>query len=324
MEYSSLEQSVIVTLVYYTSLEMPLSSFDVWRYRAVIDKSYRHVRLLNVVLCLEGLQESRVVSQCDGFWCLVGQERLFDVSALCRQESITKRCLLGRIGNVLLFVPFIRGIIVSGSLVYGNATPKSDLDILVIVKHGYLWTVRMFLSFVTYVLKRKRHGSKIANRVCLNHFVSDQFLQIEHESVYNAQTYTRWLPLVSSAYYRKLLQSNGAWISHYVVQHELFTTFSCWEVRKHWIFSWCRTIIVGFFEGVVRGFLGKGCEYLCERIQRWYMSSRKRADMPGRIVLTKKELEFHPDSFERHIVEHSNAQFVHYGLPISWEDSGLV
>jgi hypothetical protein len=224
----------------------------------------------------------------------------------------------------LSFVPYVRGVIVSGSLVYGNASPKSDLDILVVVKHGYLWMARFLLSLVTYSIGKKRHGTKIADRICLNHFVSDCHLTIDHHSVYNAQTYARWLPLFSSQSYRRLFKMNAFWRDQYVWNQPMYTSFSNIQVRHTLFGRWCRFLIIGIFEGIVQGSFGQRCEHILETLQRWYMSRRQRVLKAGRIVLTEKELEFHPDSFERVIIEESNTQFAERGMPITWNDSGLL
>jgi hypothetical protein len=77
-------------------------------------------------------------------------------------------------GNVLRFVPFLKMAALNGSVVRGEETKKSDIDVLIIAKSGRLYTCRFFAVLLIHLTGWRRHGKKTAGRICLNCYLNDQ------------------------------------------------------------------------------------------------------------------------------------------------------
>ena len=73
----------------------------------------------------------------------------------------------------LAILPFLNSIAITGSVAMNNATKASDLDLLIIVKPGRIWTARILAMIVTQFFGKRRYGKKITDRICLNYFIAD-------------------------------------------------------------------------------------------------------------------------------------------------------
>lgn len=319
MLFSPIEQSILATLIYHDCLGVALSSFDLWKYGVRIDDRRLSYGLREIHEALHGAALSSLLTESDGFWCFRGREELFKESARRRVESGMKRRALSRISGVFRCIPFIEGVVVSGSVAYGHARKESDLDVLIVARRGYVWTVRLLCSFVLQVLGKRRHGSLVADRVCLNHFIDNQALAISLEGMYNAQTYARWLPQYRPVCYTRLLRANVRWIERYLLFFPVVATYNRWSRER-----WERPMwFVRMIERSIPPFVGCALERACERIQRSYIRLHRRSAVGGRIVLSDSTLEFHPNSLEPLVIRRCNARFREFGLQFSWKDSGL-
>ena len=60
-------------------------------------------------------------------------------------------------------------------------------------------------------LKKRRHGKKVSDRVCLNFFVTDQSLEVITKDLFSANEYMFFFPLYGSDVYTKF-QIKNKWI----------------------------------------------------------------------------------------------------------------
>lgn len=74
---------------------------------------------------------------------------------------------------LISLVPFVRYVGLNGSLVTGNENKSSDIDFLIIAEEGKLYTVRFLVSFIIQITGWRRHGRKVANRICLNCYLDN-------------------------------------------------------------------------------------------------------------------------------------------------------
>lgn len=77
-------------------------------------------------------------------------------------------------------MPFLRGIVLNGSVAEGRASRKSDIDLLIITRQGRIFTVRLLVLVLACLCGSKR--SKDENKphpgkFCLNQFTTDQYLK---------------------------------------------------------------------------------------------------------------------------------------------------
>lgn len=86
-----------------------------------------------------------------------------------------------RTGKFLACFPYIRCVILNGSLAAGKSTEKSDIDLLIIAKPGHIFTARFFVMAFMQLFRLKRakfDSGETAGKHCLNYFLTEDNLKI--------------------------------------------------------------------------------------------------------------------------------------------------
>lgn len=82
---------------------------------------------------------------------------------------------------ILSIVPFMRAVILNGSLAAGTAKASSDIDFLIITSPGRIYTVRWLALSLLWLagLKRSRDEAKPhGGKICCNYFMTTNSLRI--------------------------------------------------------------------------------------------------------------------------------------------------
>jgi hypothetical protein len=133
-------------------------------------------------------------------------------------SKLIKRARLA--GKILRFVPFLRMAALNGSIVRGQENKESDIDILIIARAGRLYICRFFAILFIHFSGWRRHGRKIAGRICLNCFLSNKDLSIFPENKKSAskvaKAYKYLIPLVDDGSAKKFFKTN-AWFDDFKI-----------------------------------------------------------------------------------------------------------
>jgi hypothetical protein len=68
---------------------------------------------------------------------------------------------------------------VANTVATGTARQESDVDLLITVKPGRMWTARLLATGVAFAMGRFRHGQRVADRMCLSFYLADDALDLE-------------------------------------------------------------------------------------------------------------------------------------------------
>ncbi len=355
---TQLEKQIIATVVYYDILNYPLTSFEIFLY-LIKDKDskgskYLLSKIVNVLDDSEFLKEN--LGQKLGFYFLndyrgfhspvrAVEPRLQDfastVSQPCRTMELSLDIVQERLGRkkiaddkwkkakkifwIMQIIPFTKLVMASGSFALGNTRKDSDIDLMIVAQKGRIWTVRTFFTILTFVLGVRRYKNKTEDKICLNHYITDQSLRIPFESLYTVQLYYHILSVYNSkkdkAMFRKFQEAN-AWMKNYLENYEFSEIESCRSIKRN------RTLglVAKSFEFILFGKIGDYFEKKMSKIQ----SERIKKDplnlkKGGRITISDDQLEFHPDSHESHIIPKFNQKMQELGILefVSQKDSGL-
>jgi len=168
---------------------------------------------------METLADSEVkkeIGESRGFYLLKGREELADHRILCNKIAIRKIKKLQPIVRILRFIPFVKMIGITGKLAMKMPNKDSDWDVLVITKKGRIWTGRTLITLFLHLLGKRRHGKKIKDRICLNHFITDESLKVSTKSVsffFSAHEYFSLLPIFDTGVFNKF-QLKNSWIKN--------------------------------------------------------------------------------------------------------------
>ncbi len=228
---------------------------------------------------LNFLETSPEISTEYGFYFLKGRE---DLARQRLENNFFAAKRFKRAKKYLPFLrhmPFIRGAALSGSEAMGNSRPDSDIDLFILAKKNRVWLARLFATAYFQILGMRRHGKKISDRFCLNHYVGEGKYLDKDQNLYTAVEYVSLIPYFGGRAIFEFQKRNIGWIRNYLRQPHI-----CYcETAEHSIFQ-------KIFEFLLGGFIGSALE----RLARFFEKARIRS-LPG-IIIEEDELSFHPQS----------------------------
>lgn len=326
---SDLRDPILATLAYYDIFDIPLTLFEIYKFiinpsrfsRMPIGES---ITLGQINEEVRGLLKNGTIQAQNGFYFLPGRERLYDLRIKREKIAAKKWKKFLRISQWFQAVPYLRGIMASGSMALGNTDPDSDFDVIAVAAAGRLYTCRIFLSLMASLFnaRRKRFDKTASDKFCFNHYITDNALTIRHESLYNAQTYIHLKPaLIKNELFEDFYVSN-LWLNKYVYNFRPANQFIRRNAKRNIILC----SIASAAEFILNNRLGDRLENIFKNYQHNRIKSNPITyEKGGRIIFTDNELEFHPHSFEGFVIKRYNTALKNLWLvPIQEEkDSGL-
>jgi hypothetical protein len=311
--------NILATLAYYDILDQPLKLEEIssrlisFRHLFTIEAETLDYDLEDVHRELERLTIAGPIDFCEGYYFLFGREYL--VPLRLKREKIAKNKwrITKKAISWLRLVPYLRAIFASGSLAINNTDELSDLDVLIVVKHGRIWLARFFIVIMLELLHVRRRGhDKIApDKICPNHYITDESLAIAFQSIYNAQTYSNLVPIyVRDETLTEKFKKENSWVLDYVEN---------WATNPG---NERNTQSAGFKEAIakiVEKFLDLTLGFYLEGLARVYQTKRIVHNQPagptgGHIVFNDQQLAFHPSSIEDGIIQAYNLRLMRLGI----------
>ncbi|MEI7890365.1 MAG: hypothetical protein WCI36_00185 [bacterium] len=220
-----LNKNILATIIYYDALDYPLTVFEIWKYLIRTDYSIEvgdvfAPTLLDVIKHIYDKHLAKFIEHSSGFYFLKGRGFLVEKRIVAGKISTVKIRKLQRIVNLLRFVPFVRMIGVTGALAMKNAKKSSDLDLLIVLQAGKIWTGRTLVTMLLHLVGKRRHGKNIADRACLNFFVTEESLEIITKDLFSANEYMFMFPLFGWEVFNRF-QMKNQWIKNMKPNYDL-------------------------------------------------------------------------------------------------------
>lgn len=299
-----LAQSIFDTVRFFDLYDMPVTTTQIWCHLVVSKSGYLHhpaLREVQQLLASSLFLRDRIGMQW-GYFFLIGRQHLVRQRLVRHSIAQDKWKILLRCIPLLASMPFVRALAGSGSLAQDNTKPSSDLDVLVIVREGRIWTARLLLILMAGLLGRRRkyYDRSAPDMICLNHYLVDSSLLVasEIQNVAMAMQYASLVPVYNEYAMRKFCQRNAYWIDAHV-RMPLHP-----DVRHRY------TIILGSITALFKrqlelllaepmgDYVEEFAEYLQRTVIQWHSRGlpAEASAKVGRIALSSSELAFHPDT----------------------------
>jgi len=215
--FDQLEKNILNTTIYYDILNSPLTSFEVWKYLLAENSC----TLGDVVEALESDELKNRIEEYRGFYFLKGRKELVEKRIQNDKNSIVKYKIAERVTWWLRFVPFVRMVAVTGTLAMKNCEKNSDIDFLVVLEKGRIFTGRLLVTAIVHLLGKRRYGKKIKNRICLNYFIATGNLEIKRQELFSANEYSFIYPLFGYSVFQIFCETNITWIKKFKPNWEI-------------------------------------------------------------------------------------------------------
>jgi hypothetical protein len=323
----SLERPIVATLAYYGAFQWPLTLTELHERLVPGTRLDEHrasrPNLHELAEVTETLVAAGTIRTALGMYGPADMnEEVFTGRVAREKEQAQKWRRVRRYAWWLQGVPYVRALLGSGSLALGNTGPDSDWDVFVIARRGRLYTARAFLLATAFLMRRLRtkRDSVAPDKFCFNHYVTTDGLAIRHRSLFTAHAICWLVPLHDPYGYLGRLRQANTWI-HDFVPGDSGTLF----VRRQMPRSRLLGAMHRMAEAILNTMPG---DWLERGLRRWQrgriMHEPITHERGGRVIADDRELEFHPHSAERLVLDRYNAALAGLGVKRRETDSGLT
>jgi release factor glutamine methyltransferase len=149
----------------------------------------------------------------DGDFCFVrGRESLVGVRKIRQRQSSE---LVEKYHGNLMYIarlPFVRTVILTGSIAFDNAVENDDLDLMLITSPNRAWIVDLYNLCIVRILHEKI--LKRSRGICINYVVDQAKLTVPERDFFTAHQLTHMKPVYDEGVLESYIESNS-WIRGY-------------------------------------------------------------------------------------------------------------
>ncbi len=220
LELNKDEKNIVYTLAYYNALDYLPTRFFLWRNLINVEQVERRRTFLETEKVLDFLIEKGEILERNGLLLLSSavEEKKFPrefYRARIRKNKISAKKIKKVRGWVraLIKMPYLREMLLVGTLMLKNSDKKSDWDVISVMRQNRIWLGRFFLTLWLQILGKRRTDKRIENRFCLNQFLVEGSLVSLEKSQFMANELLLAVPLLSGSSVKdKIIKSNMFWL----------------------------------------------------------------------------------------------------------------
>jgi len=293
MKLQTLEQSILFTISYFDVFEYPLTHWEVWRYlfcyKAELDE---------VIEKLDELIRLGRIEMKNGFYFLPGKSNLVEKRAEKYEisEKFWRKAIFAI--KILSYLPFIKTISVVNLSSFFNCEKGSDIDLFIITEKNKIWTARFLSTFLMHILGLRRYKRKIAKRICLSYYISEEKMNLEYTNpekykIFLAFWIAQHAPVLNyNKTFEKFYKENR-WIADYLPNSSYIAT----DYYINFIFPLFANQIRSFLYYILKPHF---IEKILKLIQYYKIQrTHKKIGSPSSVMYTDYILKFHTFEWKR-------------------------
>jgi predicted nucleotidyltransferase len=285
---ASLRKSVIRTLAYYDIFSYPLTASEVYHNLRENHTTADEVRKVLEVLCTD-----KIIFKNNEFYLLTNDEKYIHRRKEGNKLAEKRLKTAHRVSSLISRFPFVRGILLSGSISKGFMEEDSDIDYFVVTHPNRVWFSRLLLMLFKKIFLL--NSKKI---FCINYFVDSETLEIQEKNIFTATELVTLLPTFGTDVYNELYEKN-IWIKQYYPNFPKRETDNVINRRN------------GFFKSLIEKLLGnklgdKFDDFAMSLFNKFYKIRYKnynREDFKLAFKFSKKESKHHPKFFQKRALQ---------------------
>lgn len=206
IEVGSLEKGILLALLYFDIFDYPLTESE------VADFSPLPV-IGDLKSTLDSLVERKIIYRFDGFYTPRNNHQLIPRRTSGNRLANHHLKIARRISKYISMFPFVRSVLLSGSISKGYMDEQSDIDYFIITAPNRLWIVRTAMAFFRRVLLLNSR-----KYFCTNYFIDSDHLEITEKNMFTAIEVATLKPMVGAKCIHDF-QSTNKWSDRYLPNH---------------------------------------------------------------------------------------------------------
>jgi hypothetical protein len=245
--------SLVLTLAYFSIFRHPLSEEELL-------SNAHFVPLPSSVgrNAIQDLLRQGILERSESFICLRGENALAGIRSDRSSRALLWQKHIEPAVQTMSQIPFLRGLLISGSLSKGTQDVDGDIDFLVLTTADRLWTARFFASLQLRLIpkyKRKHY--------CLNYWLPENHLFVSDRTLFSATEIAFLKPAMNTDLCNRFFEKN----------HWVKTFYPNWKPPEDLVAANKSSYRKRLLEWLLSGSLGDLFE---SRIRRWLMNRYKR------------------------------------------------
>lgn len=287
LQLKELDASILRSLLYADLFKYPLKPGEIARRcdqpGVDVEEVESHLRVL---------EEKKLVRK-EGYFYYLGEENGKVNRRLAGNALASKRMEKAlRVSRFIGKFPYVRAVMLSGSLSKDYMEPDSDIDYFIVTEPGRLWVARTFLVLYkkTFLLNSHKH-------FCVNYFVDSHHLEIEDKNLFTATEVVTLAPATNYPLYSKFRSENG-WADRTYPNYGLRAEEACKPHPQAW---WGRA-----WEKLLSGKLGERLDTWCLKrtLLRWQKKFPDFTQEKFDLALRSKKYvsKHHPSHFQEKVM----------------------
>jgi hypothetical protein len=257
---AQLQHAVLAVLRYFEIFKHPLTNKEIEQFLPLSPVGAATLQVILTNMVAKGQiwhHENMYLSQPAPEW--VGQRQEKNQRAL---QVLPKAY---KMGHFIGRFPFVKAVMVSGSLSKQCMPADGDVDFFIITQPGRLWLARTLLVVFKKVFLLNSHKF-----FCINYLIDTDHLEVEEKNLFTATECATLLPVYNKVYYERFMAANQWVHQQYYPQMPLRPTDAVVPESKpplkragEWLLSgrlgqwadhWAMRFTVGFWRRKFRHF----------------------------------------------------------------------
>ena len=223
MNLSTLEQTILRTIVYFDLFSYSLTELEIWKWQlhdrnyesGIMNQGYRLAEIVETIEKSEALKN--VLDFNNGFYYLKGRGELVEERKRRYVVSDHKFKRAKFWIGFLQYAPFVRAIAICNNLSYHNAKDSSDIDLLVTTEPEHIWTARFFLTGFLKLFRLRPGDRENYDGLCPSFFVSSRALDMESLALKGGDLHFAFLtnditPIAGQKKYFEKFSADNLWV----------------------------------------------------------------------------------------------------------------
>jgi predicted nucleotidyltransferase len=282
-----LKRSIIRTLAYYDIFSYPLTADEIY-----YNLDENHTSPEEVKTELESLYSNQLIQFKGKFYLLKNDDSYIKRREAGNELALKRLKTARRVSGFISRFPFIRGILLSGSISKGFMEEDSDIDYFVITHPNRVWFSRLML-----MLFKKLFLFNSKKIFCINYFVDSENLEIKEKNIFTATELVTLLPTFGRDIYEELYTKNN-WVKQFFPNYPKRETREVLDRKNGVIKSLLEKILGRKFGDKIDDF----AMALFDRFNKVKYKDYDKEEFKIAFKSSKKESKHHPKFFQKKVL----------------------
>jgi Nucleotidyltransferase domain. len=295
-----MNREVLTTLLYFDLFKHPLTANEIHQFnRSSVEPTDIERILLN-------LQEEKLIYKISQFYTLSQEPATVERRLAANERAKQKMVEALRFSEIIANFPFVKAILLSGSISKGVMHADSDIDYFVVTQNKKVWVVKFLL-----VLYRKIFLFNERKHFCANYIIDEQHMEIAEKNRFTATEVVTLIPTFGYQLYLKFAKQNQ-WAYEYFPNCPKRTDANIIRTPKK---TWSFRIITRIFNGSFGQWFGtQFMNYSWKRYQNKFKDQLDEQWMKIAFKSTPNVSKSHGPNFQKVVQDRLKIKIHEFGM----------